>query len=512
MGSEYETKDIFIKNFWHAFTSRLPENTPIGKDPVKDFKKCDFSKIVQWRKQERENRLNRGKEEKEAESREANKEMNFFTHALVDNVREKLGAIKLEPPSLFRGRGEHPKQGMLKKRTFPENIMINVGGSACVPRPHGMPGHAWKDVVHESTVQWIAGFDDNVGETAGTEMKYVSFAATSGLKGQPDMLKYDRAKRLVCLIPGIRQSYEKLLDSKKLEERQTGTVSYFIDRLALRVGGEKNTDEEADTVGCCSLRVEHLTLEKPNTVHFDFLGKDSIRYQNAVPVSDKIMECVESFMNGKKGPDQVFDKVAPSMINEYLHTFMPDLTAKVFRTYNASYTLQQLNKFPVKEAASRSQDELLKYYNDANRAVAILCNHQKAESKQHGVAMEKLQLMEKDMERQLGTLKKHLKVLGDDPKVVAKDKAGKPLPKDTAGCKKKIFELRVRLDKHRANMQMKDDNKTVSLGTSKMNYMDPRISVGWCKKVDLAIEKVFPRTVRTKFPWAMHFPMTYDFK
>ena len=34
---------------------------------------------------------------------------------------------------------------------------------------------------------------------------------------------------------------------------------YFIDKLALRAGNEKDSDESADTVGCCSLRVEHLS-------------------------------------------------------------------------------------------------------------------------------------------------------------------------------------------------------------------------------------------------------------
>ena len=34
---------------------------------------------------------------------------------------------------------------------------------------------------------------------------------------------------------------------------------YFIDILALRAGNEKDADESADTVGCCSLRVEHLS-------------------------------------------------------------------------------------------------------------------------------------------------------------------------------------------------------------------------------------------------------------
>ena len=53
-------------------------------------------------------------------------------------------------------------------------------------------------------------------------------------------------------------------------------------QLALRVGNEKDEDE-ADTVGCCSLRIEHIKLFDKidgigeNVVEFDFLGKDSIR-------------------------------------------------------------------------------------------------------------------------------------------------------------------------------------------------------------------------------------------
>lgn len=46
-----------------------------------------------------------------------------------------------------------------------------------------------------------------------------------------------------------------------------------------------DADEEADTVGCCSLRVEHLTFDmEKEEVTFDFLGKDSIRYLNTVKV------------------------------------------------------------------------------------------------------------------------------------------------------------------------------------------------------------------------------------
>ena len=43
-------------------------------------------------------------------------------------------------------------------------------------------------------------------------------------------------------------------------DKQLGTATYLIDKLALRVGNEKSEDE-ADTIGTCSLRVEHIKIE-----------------------------------------------------------------------------------------------------------------------------------------------------------------------------------------------------------------------------------------------------------
>jgi len=62
---------------------------------------------------------------------------------------------------------------------------------------------------------------------------------------------------------------------------------------------------------------------------------------------------------------------------------MPGLSAKVFRTYNASYTFtQELKKTPE----NADQAEKLLAYNRANRQVAILCNHQRGTTKQVGTA------------------------------------------------------------------------------------------------------------------------------
>ena len=87
---------------------------------------------------------------------------------------------------------------------------------------------------------------------------------------------------------------------KVLKEYGFFTCMYLLcrlaqNKLALRAGNEKEEGESADTVGCCSLRVEHITLHEQLegsecVVEFDFLGKDSIRYYNKVPVIRKVKE------------------------------------------------------------------------------------------------------------------------------------------------------------------------------------------------------------------------------
>ena len=96
--------------------------------------------------------------------------------------------------------------------------------------------------------------------------------------------------------------------------RQRATAMYFIDVLALRAGNEKGEDE-ADTVGCCSLRCEHVTLEEPNFVAFDFLGKYSIRYYNRVTVLPQVFKNIRLFKQGKNDDDGLFDRVNVSIIS-----------------------------------------------------------------------------------------------------------------------------------------------------------------------------------------------------
>ena len=268
-------------------------------------------------------------------------------------------------------------------------------------------------------------------------------------------------------------------------------------------------------------------LGKENVVAFDFLGKDSIRYYNEVQVEKRVYKNVQLFMDNKKPGDDLFDRLNTTILNEYLNTLMPGLTAKVFRTYNASFTLQQqLDELTneddnvTNKVRNILQHEVLYTisifltilvltlnanfklnsfsqilsYNRANRAVAILCNHQRAVPKTHDKSMENLK-------NKIQAKKEAVAKAEKEFKAIKKAKSGGKAEVDKK--KKAVDRLKEQLNKLEVQEVDKEENKTIALGTSKLNYLDPRISVAWCKKFDVPIEKVYNKTQREKFRWAI---------
>jgi DNA topoisomerase I len=120
-----------------------------------------------------------------------------------------MGNYNMEPPGLFRGRGEHPRTGALKKRCFAESVDINLSLDACVPRC-SLPGHAWGSVRHDPLVTWLCGWQENVQQ----QHKYVMLAASSSFKGKSDLEKYDKAIRLANHIERVRKDYTAKIKSK----------------------------------------------------------------------------------------------------------------------------------------------------------------------------------------------------------------------------------------------------------------------------------------------------------
>lgn len=273
-----KTAPIFIKNFFKDFRAVLGR-----KHVIKDFKKCNFEPIREHLQEQKIIKKAITDAEKLMNKNERNKNMFKYGYAIVDNHIEKVGNYNMEPPGTFRGRGEHPKMGQLKQRVNPEQVSLNISECARVP-PCSVPGHAWGELKHDPQVQWLGQWKENINN----QTKYMQLSAQSSFKGKSDRSKYNKAALLCENIDKIRADYKKNLKSKKNETKQLATAMWVIDRLALRVGGEKDTDEEADTVGCCSLRVEHLHFDPNNEgedsleIELEFLGKDSMLFKQTI--------------------------------------------------------------------------------------------------------------------------------------------------------------------------------------------------------------------------------------
>jgi DNA topoisomerase-1 len=465
---------------------------------IKELAKCDFSPIKRHLDIERDRKK---EERKTAEFKKKSKETKagldaLYGFAIVDGFKESTAKYSVEIPGLFRGRGGHPKTGKVKRRVMPEDVILNIGRDTPIPACP-LPGHDWKGIVHNPQVTWLAYYKDPI--TNG--YKYVYLASSSRFKGESDRNKYNKARRLITHIDAIRESYTRDLASKDRGAKQRATAVYLIDKLALRVGNEKDTSEEADTVGCCSLRVEHLAFKEDNKVEFDFLGKDSMRYFNEVEVHPLVYTNLKDFCERKRRDADVFDALTTTQLNEHLKNFMPGLSAKVFRTYNASITLEkELREGALDVDVTDLTSVKEQFYTNANREVAILCNHQRSLPKAHDTQMAVLDEQIKKVADELAALKGKATTFGD-----------KKLPTD----KNKRTDAAARLETRLKNMEtkraMKDENKTVALGTSKINYMDPRITIAWCKEKDVPLEKIFNKSLLSKFPWAMEIPSTWRF-
>ncbi|CAG9313607.1 unnamed protein product [Blepharisma stoltei] len=497
VGTEWETKEIFRKNFESSFLKILGEN-----HKIKSLNGCDFKGISMHIESQRELKKLRPSEEKKTEREAKQKIIEEMGYAIVDNTREKISNIIVEPPGLFRGRGQHPKGGNIKGRLAPEDITINIGKRNKVPICP-LPGHSWKFITHNNTTTWLAFYEDP--ELSFSSKKYVYLSAASKFKGLSDKLKYEKAKKLKEMIDEIRADYNKKILSDSSVNKQLGSALYLIDKLALRVGNEK-TEDEADTVGCCSLRVEHIKFEKNHQITLDFLGKDSMRYFNTVQIVPEVYNNLKEFCKGKEKENDLFDLITAHTLNGYLRSFMHGLSAKMFRTYNASISLQQqLAKFKAK---NQSVEEKVQFYTDANREVAILCNHQKSTPKNFEGMIEKLQEKLKEKLEDIRILEDHMKFIKTGRNSVDTERK---LPCTEENTKKALAKAKTAVKNMEIKLKMKDDNKTIALQTSKINYMDPRITVAWCKKNEVPIEKVFAKTLRAKFIWAMYAETTWEF-
>lgn len=462
------TKDkTFNDNFWKDFKTYL---TPEHKALFKDFGKVDFKLIVKKLKEMKETDKNISEKEKEAKKVKVAEKKADYGFAVINGIKEPVSNFVIEPAALFLGRGQNPNRGKIKRDIEPEEVTINVGKEAPIPEPP--EGHKWKEVIHDSTLSWIANWRDPISN----ELKYVYLSAEGQLKGKSDFIKYEKARKLNKFINVVRNKYEKDIEGKNAKLQQLGTVLYLIDVYGLRVGNEKD-ESETDTVGASTLRVEHVKLEKPDII-FDFLGKDSIQYYKKLPVPENVYKNFEKFLKNKKPTDPVFDLISAADINDYLKTFDKDFSAKAFRTRLASTIMDAaLKKIKVKKTAT--QDEKKKLFDKANIEVAEVLNHRRTVPPKAKDTIKKYQDELKELNKELKNAKSE------------------------EASDKKIQTIKNKIQKKKDQIESKQDTLNIAISTSRTNYIDPRINVAWSKKHDLNLNKIYSAVLQRKFKWAI---------
>jgi DNA topoisomerase-1 len=472
---------LFYKNLMENFLEALKAENPSLKiladtkirsdvEPLNDGKprpdmEIDFSEIRQYVLQEQQKKERVSKEEKKKLTqerkvkREALKE--HFAKAIVDGKQIDIANWTAEPSCIFAGRGDHPKRGKWKEGPTEEDIILNL--SPDCPRPAGK----WKDIVWEPSRMYIASWRDKL---AG-KMKYVWFSDSAFLKQNREKEKFDKAAKLDDKVPKIADHILKNLNVKDEERRKVATVCWLILEVNMRVGDEKDPDE-ADTVGAITLRPEHVKVES-DELHFDFLGKDAVRWVKQVKAPQAVITNIKHFSQTCK--EYLFEGIDSKKVTRFLNEKMEDLTAKVFRTWKVSRTVRE----SLEKSESKKEDpEHMKLFHAkmANLEAAIIANHKRK--------------IPPNFDERLAKKEEKLKIL----KAQLKEKMAQG---------KKTESLFNRLEKTKVDVKLTMAAKEYNLGTSLKSYVDPRVYVKWANQVDFSLDKLYPKTLRNKYSWAL---------
>ena len=280
---------------------------------------------------------------------------NFIPSPKVSNEVKFNGKIvkvnnTVERPSIFLGRGNHPLRGMIKPKIRCEDITINWSGSS-----KGPSGKKWGKVISDRNSTWIACWKD----TLANKIKYIHLNAVDNKN------KFKDAQILKGKINGIMNKVNKDILSPDNTVKQLATIVYIVYKTGIRIGHEKD-ENSSDSVGCCTLSIDNVKLKPNNTIELSFNGKDYIPFQSKLKLPPVYCSVIYNLLKNKKSSEQIFT-VSASRVNDYLGKLMPNLTAKVFRTFRASKICSDSIK------GKRGLDEL----KEAFIKVAKFCNHKK---------------------------------------------------------------------------------------------------------------------------------------
>ena len=425
----------------------------------------DFAQVKKYVTDEQQKKLNMTKEEKKklaAERKVKREELKAeFGCATVDGKQIEIANWTAEPSCIFAGRGNHPKRGKWKGGPKEEDIILNLSEDS--PRPSGN----WKQIVWEPEKMYLAKWADRLSG----KIKYVWFSDSAFLKQDREKEKFRKAQALDKEIPRIEKHILENLVSDDDGRRKLATVSWLIHTMNIRVGDEKDPGE-ADTVGAITLRPEHIKIEG-DVLHFDFLGKDSVRWVSQVKAPPTVIQNVKHYSETCK--EYLFEEIDSKKVSRFLSEKMKGLTAKVFRTWRCTKTV---GDYLVNSGAKKEDPDYVKKFHAkmANLEGAKIANHKRKVPMNYAERLAKREAVLKELEAKL---------------------------KERAAEGKKTDAFLKRIEKTRLDIRLAKEIEEYNLGTSLKSYIDPMVFVRWTDKVDFSLDKLYSKALMKKFSWAL---------
>jgi len=487
---KYIDDPVFQKNFILDFNKTLN-----GKFKNIKYTDIDFTQAYKLVDKEKEAKELMTKEEKKAltlKRKEIREEMKIkYGKAIMDEQEVEVGNYMAEPPGIFMGRGDHPMRGRYKPRVTSNDVTLNLGKEAKIPDGN------WGKIVHDNDSMWIASWMDILTQ----KRKYVWLADTAGIKQERDKAKYDKAKNLAREIEKVKARIVKDMQSKVHKTKRIATACYLIYRTAMRVGDEKDPDE-ADTVGATTLRKEHIKLTG-STIEFDFLGKDSVRWQESIPaegIDKQFHDNLKELISNKKNTQEIFDGITSRHVNAYYSTLVKGLTAKVFRTYLASSVV---SKYLREHDNIKSESNMKKLFHAkmANLNAARMCNHKRTIPKNFEQSLQKKKDSLSNVQKSKPWQKSEESLKKAESKPQKTEKQNKQIKKIKKQIRNKKIKHDERIEKLKLQIELTQKTRDHNLGTSLRNYIDPRIFKTWTDEVTAEWEKLYTSALQKKFLW-----------
>ena len=456
----------------------------LGKDHIiKDLDKVDLSMIDEHLEEKKIEKKKISKEEKNQELEGKNDVNKLYGFALYDGYKVAVKS-SVEPPIAFFSSAElkHYNKdnnkdskylsGKLKKRIMPEDVIIN-GSSIPECFFKGKPCK-WGEVKKDTSIEWFASWRDPVTG----DFKYtVIQRSKSILVSSRDKDKFEIARKLKKKIEAIRKKYTVDLHSDDKNLKIKALATYFLDKFSIRPGGNKKEEQEEGGVGLAELTCENITFQDKPSVELDFTGKSGVTYKKNKEIDPYVYDVLYKICSKGKSDKLIFDISINDLNSNYLGEMIEGLTAKSFRTWKACTTFEnELNRNKI-DVSDKTHDKQFAF-NVSNIAVGEALNH-KAEYEEKD--MLKMKNKTEELERKI----------------------------EKANTEKQIEKAQLALDKHVHKVEQKQSK--INTGTSKGNYIDPRISISWAKKTQTPIEKLYTPAIRSKFIWAMDTKSDWKF-